>query len=57
MTAIALLFLIDYLYDLWMFAVVPVLTSISYAVARWITTLYADDLDDDDRGMPHVDIR
>jgi hypothetical protein len=57
MTAIVLLFLIDYLYDPWMFAVVPALTAISYAVARWITTLYSDDLDGDDGGMPHHDIR
>jgi hypothetical protein len=57
MTAIALMFLIDYLYDLWMFLAIPVLTAVSYAVARWITTLYAEDLDNDDGGLPHHDIR
>jgi hypothetical protein len=57
MTAIALMFLIDYLYDLWMFLVIPVLTAVSYAVARWITTMYAEDLDNDDGGLPHHDVR
>ncbi len=57
MTAIALLFLINFLYNPWMFAVVPVLTAVSFAVARWISTLYAEDLDNDDGGMPHHDIR
>jgi hypothetical protein len=57
MTVIALLFLIDYLYDPWMFLVVPLVTALSFAVARWVTTLYADDLDNDDGGMPHHDIR
>ncbi len=57
MTVVALLFLADYLYDPWMFLVVPVVTAITFALARWVTTMYADDMDDDDRGMPHVDIR
>jgi hypothetical protein len=57
MTVIALVFLIDYLYDPWMFLVVPVVSAVCYALARWITTLYAEDLDDDDGGLPHHDIR
>jgi hypothetical protein len=57
MTVVALLVLIDYLYEPSMFLVVPAITALTYAFARWITTMYADDMDDDDRGMPHVDIR
>lgn len=43
MTVVALLFLIDYLYDPWMFVVIPVVTALTYAMARWITTRYVDD--------------
>ena len=56
-TVVVLLFFIEQLYEPWMFAVVPMVTAVSYALARWITTRYADDILDDDRGVPHRDIR
>ena len=59
MTAIALLFLIDYLYDPWMFLVIPAVTAMTFGIAQWITTRYTEDIvdDDDDGKMPHHDIR
>jgi hypothetical protein len=59
MTVIVLMFLIDYLYDPWMFLVVPVVTAAGFLLAQWVTTKYADDVldDEDDDGRPHVDIR
>jgi hypothetical protein len=57
LTVVALLLLIDYLYDPWMFAVVPAVTALSFSLARWVTTLYAEDVLDDDAGMPRHDIR
>jgi hypothetical protein len=59
MTVIVLVFLIDYLYDPWMFLVVPVVTAAGFLLAQWVTTKYADDVldDEDDDGRPHVDIR
>ena len=59
MTVVALLFLIDYLYDPWMFLVVPAVTAVGFLLAQWVTTLYSDDImgDEDDDGRPHVDIR
>ncbi len=59
MTVVALLFLIDYLYDPWMFLVIPSVTALTFSVAHWVTTRYTDDIldDDDDGGMPHHDIR
>lgn len=58
MTVIALLFLIDHLYDPWMILVIPCVTAVTFGVAQWITTRYTEDLfDDDDNKMPHHDIR
>lgn len=59
LTVLALVFMAEYLYDPWMFVIVPAVTAASFAVARWVTTLYAEDVigDDDDNGMPHHDIR
>lgn len=59
LTVIVLLFLIDYLYDPWMFLVIPCVTAVTFGVAHWITTRYTEDIveDDDDNKMPHHDIR
>ena len=59
MTVVALLFLIDHLFDPWMFLVIPCVTAVTFGIAQWITTRYADDIvdDDDDNKMPHHDIR
>ena len=46
MVVITLMVLIDYLYEGWMFAAIPVVTALSFLVARWVTTKYADDSDD-----------
>jgi hypothetical protein len=57
LTVVALVFLVDYLYEPWMFVVVPAVTAVSFALARWVSTLYAEDVLDDDAGMPRHDIR
>ena len=57
LTVVALVFLADYLYEPWMFVVVPAVTAVSYAIARWVTTLYAEDVLGDDDRMPRHDIR
>ena len=57
MTVVALIFFADYLYEPWMFLVVPLVTALSFGVARWITTRYADDVFEDDDDRPHYDVR
>ena len=54
-TVVVLLLLIDRLYEPWMFLVVPVVTGLSFAAARWITMGYTDD--DPDDGLPRHDVR
>jgi hypothetical protein len=46
MVVVALLVLVDHLYDAWMFLAIPVVTAATFGVGRWITTRYADDTDD-----------
>ncbi|WP_148573732.1 hypothetical protein [Nocardioides caldifontis] len=46
MVVVALLVLVDHLYDGWMFVAIPVVTAVTFGAARWITTRYADDSDD-----------
>jgi hypothetical protein len=48
MTTLTLVFLIDYLFEVWMFAVIPVLTALCFGLARWITTRWTDDGDDEE---------
>jgi hypothetical protein len=43
---VILVLLIKYLFSAWMFAVVPVLSALSFALARWVTTRWTDDGDD-----------
>ena len=53
--AFVLMFLLDYLYEPWMFLVMPVLTALAFLVARWITTRYVEDvLADDDREVHDI---
>ena len=47
MVAVALVFLISYLFEPWMFVAIPVLTSVSYWLARWITTRWTDPGDEE----------
>jgi thiol:disulfide interchange protein len=55
--AAVLIFLLNYLYQPWMFVVMPALTALAFAVARWITTRYVEDvLADDDESEMH-DVR
>lgn len=54
MSVVALVFLVDYLYDAWMFAVIPVVTALAFSIAQWITTKYTDDGSDD---RVSVDVR
>ena len=57
MTVVALIFLARHLYDPWMFVVVPVVTALSFGVARWIATRYAEDVLAGDDGRPRFDVR
>ena len=54
--AVVLMFLLDYLYEPWMFLVMPVLTALAFLLARWITTRYVEDVLADDDHEVH-DIR
>ena len=51
---IALLTLMDQLFSVWMFLVVPLICAATYLVAQWVTTRFVE-IDVDDR--PHVDVR
>lgn len=53
MVVVVLVFLIDSLYDAWMFVAVPMVTAASFALARWVTTRYTDDVWDEDAPEPH----
>jgi len=53
---VILVFLIKYLFSPWMFAVVPVLTALAFALARWVTTRWTDDGDDRKTDWSH-DVR
>ena len=57
MTVVALTFFADQLYAPWMFLVVPLVTALSFGVARWITTRYAEDVLEDHDDRPHYDVR
>jgi hypothetical protein len=43
LVVVALVFLIDHLYEGWMFLAIPVLTALSYAIAAWVTSKADDD--------------
>lgn len=42
-TVVVLVALLEVIFSAWMFAVVPALTATSYALARWVTTRFAEE--------------
>jgi len=54
MCVVALLVLMDQLFSVWMFLVVPLVCAVTYLLAEWVTTRFVE-IDTDDR--PHVDVR
>jgi hypothetical protein len=51
---VALLTLMEELFSVWMFLVVPLICAATYLLAQWVTTRFVE-IDTDDR--PHVDVR
>ncbi len=42
LTVVALLFLVDLLFNWWMIIVIPCVTLLTFALSRWVTTSFAD---------------
>ncbi len=54
MCVVALVALMEQLFSVWMFVVVPLICAVTYLIAQWVTTRLVE-IDTDDR--PHVDVR